>query len=137
MPAPSPPTSQEANRAPLKDGINAGTWAVRGGHYAAVMAHWRAIMARRPLHSTTMWREHSRESGRLGRTGGPAAGSGWAAAARPALEAREIMFLLHLDRDWKHYKDAALVHCLGGTPAEKIEFMFGLYMQKFFHDPAT
>ena len=42
---------------------------------------------------------------------------------------------MHLDRDWMKYREAALLHCLGGTQVEKIEFMFGMYMQKFFHDP--
>lgn len=94
-------------------------------------------MAQRPLHST-MWREQSAWNRLIldARAGLLRGADGQPLRARP-FEAREIMFPLHLDRDWKHYKDAALVHCLGGTPAEKIEFMFGLYMQKFFHDPAT
>ena len=40
------------------------------------------------------------------------------------------------DKDWKLYKDAAIVHCQGGSDQEKVEFMFGLFMQRFFLDPA-
>ncbi|MEZ5328387.1 MAG: hypothetical protein R3F19_25370 [Verrucomicrobiales bacterium] len=52
-----------------------------------------------------------------------------------AFEAHEIQFPLHLDLDWKRYKDAAIVHCVGGNTLEKLQLMFGMYMQTFFHDP--
>lgn len=50
-------------------------------------------------------------------------------------EAHEVQFPLHLDRDWLRYKGVAIRHCLWRTNLEKIEFMFGLDMQKFFYDP--
>jgi hypothetical protein len=63
--------------------------------------------------------------------------SGWLPWRARPFEAHEIQFPLHLDKDWKRYKDAAVLHAVGGTPKEKIEFLFGMYMQKFFCDPAT
>jgi hypothetical protein len=51
-------------------------------------------------------------------------------------ETHEVPFPLHLDKDWKRYKDAAILHSMGGMPIEKPEFMHGAFMQKFFFDEA-
>jgi len=109
-------------------GINSGTWAVRGPLFTAVMEEWERIQ-QRPATQPSQWLEQSAWN----RLIQDAAAHGW--RARP-FEPHEIQFPLHLDRDWKRYRDAAVVHCLGGTNLEKIEFMFGLYMQRFFYDPA-
>ena len=113
---------------PREWGVNSGTWAVRGTHYQAVMEEWERIQKSEPVRPT-MWREQSAWN----RLILDAAQHGWRAEA---FEAHEIQFPLHLDRDWQLYKDAAIVHCMGGTNLEKIEFMFGLYLQRFFYDPA-
>lgn len=113
---------------PREWGVNSGTWAVRGKVYHEVMEEWERIQNSEPLRPTK-WREQSAWN----RLILDAAEHGWRAEA---FEAHEIQFPLHLDRDWKIYKDAAIVHCIGGTNLEKIEFMFGLYMQRFFYDPA-
>jgi len=109
-------------------GINSGTWAVRGHCYRAVMEEWDRIQQTKPRYPT-IWTEQ----GAWNRLIRDAAQHGW--RAEP-FEPHEIQFPLHLDKDWELYKDAAIVHCLGVTNLEKIEFMFGLYLQKFFHDPA-
>ena len=119
----------DRNHVPPREwGVNSGTWAVRGHCYQAVMEEWERIQKSEPVRPTK-WREQSAWNRLiLG-----AAQHGWRAEA---FEPHEIQFPLHLDPDWKLYKDAAIVHCVGGTNLEKIEFMFGLYMQKFFYDPA-
>lgn len=116
------------NVAPRWWGINSGTWAVRGHLYHAVMEEWEGIQNSKPGRRTK-WTEQSAWN----RLVLDAAQHGW--RARP-FEAHEIQFPLHLDKDWKLYRDAAVVHCVGGTNLQKIEFMFGLYMQRFFYDPA-
>ncbi len=113
---------------PREWGVNSGTWAVRGHCYRAVMEEWARIQETEPVRPTK-WREQSAWN-RLILDAGQ---HGWRAEA---FEPHEIQFPLHLDRDWKLYKDAAIVHCTGGTNLEKIEFMFGLYMQRFFYDPS-
>ncbi len=119
----------ERQHVPPRDwGVNSGTWAVRGTHYKEVMEEWERIQKSEPVRPT-MWREQSAWN----RLILDAAQHGWRAEA---FEAHEIQFPLHLDRDWQLYKDAAIVHCTGGTNLEKIEFMFGLYLQRFFYDPA-
>lgn len=109
-------------------GINAGTWAVRAGIYHDVMAAWAAIMEREPVRDPR-WRDQTAWN-RLILDAESV--YGWRARA---FEAHEIQFPLHLDLDWKRYKDAAIVHCVGGNTLEKLQFMFGMYMQTFFHDP--
>lgn len=115
----------------LRYGINSGTWAVRGEHFAAVLEEWERIQDTTPRR-TTIWTEQGAWNRlildcKLGRLP-------WRVAP---LEHREIQFPLHLDRDWKKYKDAAIVHAVGGTPEEKIEFLFGMFIQKFYADDQT
>ncbi len=119
---------QEAKAKPLcRDGINSGTWAVRGEIYAEVMEEWERLMERMPNGEIT-WREQSAWN----RLILDAADHGW--RAKP-FEAHEVQFPLHLDKDWKKYKEAAILHMVGGTPKEKIEFMFGQFMGRFLGDP--
>jgi hypothetical protein len=112
---------------PLK-GISSGAWAVRGESFRQVMETWRQIQEEEPLRDTP-----AREQSAWNRLILDASQHGW--RAEP-FEAREVQFPLRGDKDWRLYKDAAIVHCTGGTVKEKIELMFGLYMQRFFHDPA-
>ncbi len=109
-------------------GINSGTWAVRGHCYREVMEAWDRIQQSPPA-MPGIWTEQ----GAWNRLILDAPGLGL--RAEP-FEPHEIQFPVHLDKDWELYKDAAIVHCLGVNNLEKIEFMFGLYMQRFFHDPA-
>jgi hypothetical protein len=111
----------------LRRGISSGIWAVRGECFREVMERWTLIQAEGPVRDTT-----SLEQSAWNRLIFDAARQGW--RAEP-FEAHEVQFPLDFDKDWKLYKDAAIVHCTGGTVTEKIQFMFGLYMQRFFHDP--
>jgi hypothetical protein len=112
----------------LRRGISSGIWAVRGACFQEVMQEWTRIQEEQPMRETP-----SRDQSAWNRLILDAARHGW--SAEP-FEAREIQFPLSGDKDWRLYKDAAIVHCAGGSAAEKTELMFGLYMQRFFHDPA-
>ena len=119
------PTDEE--REPSQLGINAGTWVVRSEIYHDVMAAAADIMAantQRDLRgcSQAAWSRLILDA---------EAKHGW--RAKP-FESHEIQFPLHLDLDWRRYKDAAILHCVGAETLEKIQFMFGMYMQTFFHD---
>ncbi len=109
-------------------GISSGTWAVRGECFRQVMEEWVLIQACDPARETRF-----REQGAWNRLLFDAARHGW--RAEP-FEAHEIQFPLGGDKDWKLHKDAAIVHGTGGTPAEKLQLMFGLYLQRFYYDPA-
>lgn len=114
-----------------RDGINSGTWAIRSEHYPAIMDEWARIYLS-PTTARSSWREQAAwnrllvdcRGGRLPWRTGP-------------FEAGEIQFPLHLHKDWRRYKDAALLHAVGGTPHEKIQFLFGMFMQRFFADTET
>jgi hypothetical protein len=62
-----------------------------------------------------------------------AADHGW--RARP-FEPGEIAHPLLEAVPWQHYRDAALLHATGGALPERVEFLFGHYMQRYFYDPA-
>jgi hypothetical protein len=93
------------------------------------MEEWVLIQANDPPQVTT-----SREQSAWNRLIIDAAEHGW--RAEP-FEPHEVQFPLGADKDWRLYKDAAIVHCSGAQVPERIQFMFGLYMQRFFHDPAS
>ncbi|HWB06754.1 MAG TPA: hypothetical protein VG796_27265 [Verrucomicrobiales bacterium] len=109
--------------------ISTGTWAVRGGCYRQVMEKWLTLREEEPVPETG-----SRDQRAWNRLIFDAAQEGW--RAEP-FEAHEVQFPLGGDKDWRLYKDAAIVHCTGGTVPEKIQFMFGLYMQRFYHDASS
>jgi len=111
-----------------RQGIYAGTWAVRGRCYGEVMKEWSRLQNSEPLRET-----ENRLQSAWNRLMLDAAQYGWQAAP---FEAHEIQFPLGGDKDWKLYKDAAIVQCTAETPIETLEFMFGLYVQKFYSDPA-
>jgi len=105
-----------------------GVLAVRGYCYETVMAEWARMQ--QPASGRS---GEPQEQNAWNRLISEAAQHGW--RAEP-FEPHEIQFPLSGDPDWKLYKDAAIVHCHGVGDAEKIRFMFGLFMQRFFHDPA-
>jgi hypothetical protein len=109
-------------------GITAGVWAVRGEIYAAVMEEWSRILAVPPPRfcprmAQAAWNLLIRR----------AADHGW--RARP-FEPGEIAHPLLEAVPWQHYRDAALLHATGGALPERVEFLFGHYMQRYFYDPA-
>jgi hypothetical protein len=100
-----------------RDGINAGTFAVRGAKYAELMREWKRLFEEPPLlHGD--FRDQTTFNRLLLETD---------MKVRP-FERREIMFPLHLDERFLDYRNAALLHFLGGSPKEKIEMAFGLHM---------
>lgn len=134
-------------------GINSGTWAVRGEYYQEVMVAWEKI-ERSPPRIMTQWTEQgawNRLIFEISRKGNTINNSenvhgennlSYKRGTIPSMRTRpfetaEVQFPLHLDKDWKRYRDAALLHAVGGTTNEKIEFLFGMYMQRFYGDPAT
>lgn len=137
----------------MRDGINSGTWAVRGTRFREVMEAWEKIEAT-PPRRVTQWTEQGAwnrliDDIRRKDIGKPDTGvddGKWqlgnqrevvpSLRARP-FEAGEVQFPLHLDKDWKRYKDAAILHAVGVTTNEKIEFLFGMFMQRFYGDAGT
>jgi hypothetical protein len=117
--------------AALRDGINSGTWSVRAECYTDVMLEWEKIMARK-MTAESIWREQGAWN-RLILDQVRKREPKWRVEK---FEAHEVQFPLHLDKDWKRYKDAAILHCMGGTTRDKLEFMYGMFMQKFFFDEA-
>ena len=114
-------------------GVNSGTLAVRGRIFDEVMAEWENIDVSDPPQ-----RRHCSDQGSWNRLllDHAARRSGiltprWRAVP---FQRGEIQFPMYLDPQYGHYKDAALVHCLGGDTRAKLKFMFGLYMSTFFWD---
>lgn len=127
----------------LPFGINSGTWAVRGESYQSVMEAWEFIEANPPNHPT-QWTEQgawnrlisecvfsetqdSRFANEL---------RGLTQYCAKQFESSEIQFPLHLNKDWRQYKSAAILHAIGATPLEKLEFLYGVFMQRHYFDPA-
>jgi hypothetical protein len=120
--------ADESRRPPPRWGISSEVWAVRGNRYRAVMETWARIQAEAPLRETPR-----RDESAWTRLVLDAAQYGW--RAEP-FEAHEVQFPLGHDGDWKLYRDAAIIHAAGVPDAERLEFLFGIFMQRFFFDPA-
>lgn len=105
------------------DGINAGTFAVRGSRYAEVMARWREIFDSPPqrhgeMRDQTAWNRLLLET----------------ELRAKAFERGEIMFPFHLDKGFLDYKQAALLHFVGGGQRAKIDLAFGLHLMRTYGD---
>ncbi len=105
------------------DGINAGTFAVRAEHYAEVMEQWREIFesppARHPdMRDQTAWNRLLLDT---------------ELRAKP-FERGEIQFPLHLNKGFLDYKQAALLHFVGGEQRDKIDLAFALHQMKTYGD---
>ena len=107
-------------------GRNAGTWAVRAEIYKEVMHAWEKIMSSTPEREER-WKDQTAWNRLLLN----AETYGW--RTKP-FKADEIQFPLHLNKSWLSYRRASIIHCLGTDNLKKIEFMFGVYIQTFFHD---
>lgn len=106
------------------NGINAGTFAVRSHCYGEVMERWRAIFESQPARHTDM-RDQTAWNRLL---------LDMDYHAQP-FERGEIMFPLTLDKGFLDYKEAALLHFVGGEQRDKIELAFALHMAKTYGDP--
>jgi hypothetical protein len=105
------------------NGINAGTFAVRSRHYHALMAEWQAIFDRKPprhaeMRDQTAWNRLLLDT---------------QLRALP-FERGEIQFPFHLDKGYLDYKDAALLHFVGGGQRDKIDLAFALHMMRTYGD---
>jgi hypothetical protein len=104
-----------------RDGINAGTFAVRGSKYAEVMAEWSRIYKSEPARHTD-FRDQTAFNKLLLETG---------LRVKP-FERGEIMFPFHLDKGFLDYKEAALLHFVGGRPKDKVDLAFALHMMRTY-----
>ena len=118
-------TDAEMQRLQSRQGANSGTLAVRAEHYHAVMEEWERI----DLGPTERTRECSDQAS-------------WnrllldTKLKKHRFERGEVLFPLFLHPSYHEWKNAALVHGIGGTTREKMRFLWGLYMQTFFYDDA-
>ena len=105
------------------DGINAGTFAVRAEFYAEVMDQWREIFESPPPRHAEM-RDQTAWNRLLLNT---------ELRVLP-FERGEIRFPLHLDKGFLDYKEAALLHFVGGKQRDKIDLAFALHLMKTYGD---
>jgi hypothetical protein len=116
-------TDAELRTLGRKPGANSGTLAVRGEHYEAVMAEWERL----DLGPTTRERFCSDQAS-------------WnrllldTKLRTHAFPQEEVQFPLALHPSYHAWKNASLIHAIGGTTREKMRFLYGLYMQTFFYD---
>lgn len=108
------------------DGINAGTWAVRGSLFPEVMREWERIGQEKPSRGH-YWSDQPAWNRLLLDT---------ALKAEP-FPVNEVQFPMYQDPRFPKYHKAAITHNLGGSMTEKLHFTFGLYMQNFYCDPSA
>lgn len=109
-----------------RDGINSGTWAVRGSLFPEVMREWERIGETVPLREH-YWSDQPAWNRLLLDT---------ALRAVP-FGPGEVQFPMYQDQRFPKYSKAAITHNLGGSMTEKLHFTFGLYMQNFYCDPSA
>jgi hypothetical protein len=105
------------------DGINAGTFAVRAERYTEVMAGWTEIFESPPARHSDM-RDQTAWNRLLLDTD----------LRVKSFERGEIMFPFHLDKGFLDYKQAALLHFVGGEQRDKIDLAFALHLMKTYGD---
>lgn len=108
------------------DGVNSGTFAVRGSRFHEVMREWERIDQSEPCRKRTCSDQASWNRLLLDTP----------LKIRP-FPAGEVVFPMYLDPRFSDYHHGALAHNLGGTIIEKVHFTFGLYMQNFYCDPTA
>ena len=107
-------------------GVNSGTIAVRASLYHEVMAEWEQIdtgptQRERCCSDQGSWNRLLLDTD----------------LKTVPFERGEVAFPLYLHKNYKEYKDAALLHMLGGNIVEKVHFTFGMYMGTFYCDPTA
>jgi hypothetical protein len=105
------------------DGINAGSFAVRAERYGEVMVQWKEIFDSQPSRHADM-RDQTAWNRLLLDT---------ELRVRP-FERGEILFPFHLDKGFLDYKQAALLHFVGGEQRDKIDLAFALHLMKTYGD---
>lgn len=125
-------TDEEREKLPF-DGVNSGTLAVRGSIFQKVMQEWERIDTSEPV-TARCCSDQASWNRLLLDAQARRSSHGQDAWHCVPFESREIQFPMHLDKDFRSYRNAAILHCLGATNVEKMQFMFGTYMGAFFHD---
>lgn len=106
-----------------RDGINAGTVAIKGEKFAEVCAEWQRIFDSEPsLHRD--FRDQTAFNRLLLETD---------LKVRP-FERGEIAFPLHLDKGFLDYSQAALLHFVGGEQKDKINLAFAMHMMRTYNE---
>jgi hypothetical protein len=123
-------TDEEMRTLGGRPGANSGTLAVRAEIYDEVMAEWERI----DLGPTTRTR-HCSDQASWNRLLLDADQHGW---RTKRFERDEVQFPLFLHPNYHDYKDAAILHGIGGTVGEKRRFLWGMYLQTYYYDvPGT
>lgn len=106
-----------------RDGINAGAFGVRGEKFAEVMRAWRLIYESEPPRHED-FRDQTAFNRLLLETD---------LRVKP-FERGEIMFPFHLDTSFLDYREAALLHFVGGKQKDKVDLAFALHMMRTYCD---
>jgi hypothetical protein len=106
-----------------RKGVNSGTMAMRTENYLEIMREWERIHTGPcspggSFHEQGAWNRLILDT---------------KLKTRP-FERDAIMFPMNEELDYRVYRDATLVHCLGADVRTKVRFMYGLYMSTFFFD---
>ncbi len=112
-------------------GINSGLFAINGiiFHEVVLECHQIALMPQRNspreadcayLENHSVWNRYIIDTRRK--------------ALR--FESDEVQFPLHIQRDFKEYREAAILNFCRASAKDKIDLMYALYMMTFFHDSA-
>ena len=104
-------------------GANGGILAVAARHYHALMEEWERI-DNGPVTRSRICSDQASMNRLLLDT----------KLKKHRFEAGELTFPLLWDTAYAEYSGSALVHGAGGNSKEKHRFLFGLYMQAFYHD---
>jgi hypothetical protein len=105
------------------DGLNAGTVCIRGSIFKDFMSQWKEIFESEPARHD-QYRDQTAFN-RLILDTNYTVGK---------FEKGEIMFPLHINQSFLQYKEAAILHFLGGSTGDKIDLSFGLYMSITYGD---
>lgn len=117
-------TDGELSRLSGRFPVNAGTFAVRRELYRETMKAWATI----------------HEGPTPERNPNPCDQCAWNRLILDTplkvrrFESQSVMFPLNMDLDYRIYRDATFVHCLGDGLEGKVRFLFGLYMSTYFFD---
>ncbi len=101
-------------------GLNSGAMGIRSEHYRDVMAEWERLDAIEPLRTPRHRNQHSWNRLVLDTS----------LRRRDFLPADVQYPLVHHTPYW-NTRRAALVHAAGGSPADKLALLFGLWMDAF------
>jgi hypothetical protein len=104
-----------------RDGINAGTFAVRGNKFEEVMREWKRIYESEPARHKE-FRDQTAFNKLLLETD----------LRVKEFERGEIMFPFYLDKGFLDYRQAALLHFVGGKQKDKIDLSFALHMMRTY-----